>query len=293
VQETKGLLDKIKHHDKLTITVNENCKIALPEDVLQKFLRPHKLSFYYFVFVYEGTSSYKVDLKDVSIADGQVLFGLPNQIFSNYPKKEDEKSFKVGFDENTLGLLPNTFPFLVNPFNSNIISIDPTSIQRVKTVFSILFQLLHSSGKQHHTEVIIAHLNTLLTELNSAYFQQHGNDDTFSNSKMSKYIAFKLAVETHLNDQHDVHTIAETLAMTTSSLYNVVKEFSGISPKEWMTNRLMQEAQRKLQYSTLSVKELAYELGFNDPGYFSRAFKKSTGKSVSSYLAELHDLSHN
>jgi len=58
-------------------------------------------------------------------------------------------------------------------------------------------------------------------------------------------------------------------------------------------SRLILEAQRKLQYSTLSVKELAYELGFNDPGYFSRLFKKNTGKSVSRYRADLLDLSRN
>jgi AraC family transcriptional activator of pobA len=46
----------------------------------------------------------------------------------------------------------------------------------------------------------------------------------------------------------------------------------------------MMEAQRKLLYSNLSVKELAYELGFNDPDYFSRLFKKSTGESVSDFL---------
>ena len=53
----------------------------------------------------------------------------------------------------------------------------------------------------------------------------------------------------------------------------------------------MLEAQRKLHYSKLSAKEVAYELGFSDPDYFSRLFKKSTGKSVSSYLEDLQDLS--
>jgi AraC-like DNA-binding protein len=128
--------------------------------------------------------------------------------------------------------------------------------------------------------------------LNSAYFEQ-ANHNTLPNHKLSKYIAFKLAVETHLTEHYDVHTIAEQLAMTTSSLYGIVKEFSGVSPKEWMTNRLMLEAQRKLQYSTLSVKELAYELGFNDPDYFSRLFKKNTGMSVSAFLAGHHDSSSN
>ena len=293
MEETKGLLDRIKHHDKLSITINENCAIALPKDILQKLLQPHKLAHYCFVFIDQGSETYKVDLQNITISDSQLVFGLPNQIFTNPPKDKDTKGYKIALDENTLALLPHSYPFLVNPLNSNTITFDPVSVQRVKAIFSILFQLLHSTGKQKPIEIILAHLNTLLTEFNSAYFQQQGNDDTFSNIKMSKYISFKLAVETHLTDQHGVHSIAEELAMTTTSLYSVVKEFSGISPKEWMTNRLMQEAQRKLQYSKLSVKELAYELGFNDPGYFSRAFKKSTGKSVSSYLLALNDLSHN
>jgi len=292
MQETKGLLDKFKHHDRLDITVNENCKVKIPQDILEKLLRPHKLAHYCFVFLDQGTETYKVDLQDITISDSQMIFGLPNQIFLNPPKNNHNLDYKAAFDENILALLPNSFPFLLNPLNSNTITFTPDAKERVKSVFSNLFQLLHATVKPKKTEIILAHLNTLLTEFNSAYFEQ-GNQDSMPNPKLSKYIAFKLAVETHLTEQHDVHTIAEKLAMTTSSLYGVVKEFSGVSPKEWMTNRLMLEAQRKLQYSTLSVKELAYELGFNDPDYFSRLFKKSIGKSVSAFLADHHDLSSN
>ncbi len=292
MQETKGLLNKIKHHDKLSMMVNENCKIDLPDDILEKLLKPHKLAHYCFVFLDQGTETYKVDLQDITISDSQMIFGLPNQIFLNPSKSNHSLNYKAAFDENILALLPNSFPFLLNPLNTNTITFTPDAKERVKSVFSNLFQLLHATVKPKKTEIILAHLNTLLTEFNSAYFEQ-GNRYSLPNPKLSKYIAFKLAVETHLTEQHDVHTIADKLAMTTSSLYGVVKEFSGVSPKEWMTNRLMLEAQRKLQYSTLSVKELAYELGFNDPDYFSRLFKKSTGKSVSAFLADHHDLSGN
>lgn len=292
MQETKGLLYKIKHHDKLSLTVNENCSIAIPNEILQKLLQPHKLAHYCFVFLDQGSETYKVDLQDIAISDGQMVFGSPNQIFLNPVKKEYNLNYKIAFDENTLTLLPTSFPFLLDPFNSKTITFTPDAKERVKSIFSNLFQLLHTAGKPKNTDIILAHLNTLLTEFNSAYFEQ-SNWDSISNPRLSKYIAFKLAVETHLTEQQDVHTIAEKLAMTTSSLYGVVKSFSGVSPKEWMTNRLMLEAQRKLQYSTLSVKELAYELGFNDPDYFSRLFKKSTGKSVSAFLADHHDLSGN
>lgn len=288
MQETKGLLEKIRHHDKLLITVNENCKIGLPDDILQKLLQPHKLAYYCFIFLDQGSETYKIDSDEVTISDSQMVFGLPNQIFLNPVKSKHNLNYKVAFDENVLALLPNSFPFLLNPLNTNKITFNPDSKERVKSIFSHLFQLLHATGRPKNTEIILAHFNTLLTEINSAYFEQ-SDYQNISNPKLSKYIAFKLAVETHLTEQPDVHTIAQKLAMTTSTLYGVVKEFSGISPKEWMTNRLMMEAQRKLQYSSLSVKELAYELGFNDPDYFSRLFKKNTGKSISTFLADHRD----
>ncbi len=50
----------------------------------------------------------------------------------------------------------------------------------------------------------------------------------------------------------------------------------------------MLEAKRRLYYSEdPSIKELAYELGFNDPEYFSRLFKKETGKTIATFVQDL------
>lgn len=293
MEETTGLLDKIRHHDKLSIALNENCKIALPEEVMRILRKPHRLSYYYFQYLEKGSETFKTDLKEFTINDGELAFGLPNQIFTKLPYDINMQQYALSFDEHTLTLLPGTYQFLVNPFNANTISFDPAAQQRIKNLLSGLFHLLHAPGKQRKAEIILAHLHTLLTEFNTAYFEQYQSQEVIAGSKLAKYIAFKLAVETQLTEQHDVQSIANKLALTSSTLYGIVKEFGGVSPKEWITNRLMVEAQRKLQYSNISVKELAYELGFNDPGYFSRLFKKSVGKSVSRYLAELQDLSHN
>jgi AraC family transcriptional activator of pobA len=60
-----------------------------------------------------------------------------------------------------------------------------------------------------------------------------------------------------------------------------------LSPKEFITNRLILEAKRRMYYSESSIKELAYDLGFNDPEYFSRLFKRVTGKSISMFVQDL------
>lgn len=292
MQETKGLLDDIKQHDNLTIKVSSNANSSLPAGILKKLLQPHRTAYYFFVFVDNGTSTHKVDLETLSISSGQLLFLLPNQIHTPPSKKHDLEYFKLSFDQTCLALLPQQFPFLINPLNTQTISFDNASKQRVKSLFEILNQLLHSDNDQKNAEIILAHLNSLMTEFNNAYFKNVAKESIQSN-KLSKYIEFKVAVETHLTEHHSINTIADNLSVTTNNLYNIVKEFSGVSPKEFITNRLMLEAQRKLHYSKSTIKELAYDLGFNDPDYFSRLFKKSTGRSISKYLADIQDLSGN
>ena len=109
-----------------------------------------------------------------------------------------------------------------------------------------------------------------------------------ANDRLAKYIEFSVFVEDNLTEHPTIGRIAEELAVSTDSLYQLVKQHAGLSPKEFVTNRLMLEARRRLSYrEQFSVKELAFELGFNDPAYFSRLFKKVTGKTVAAFFRDL------
>ncbi|MDB5281963.1 MAG: DNA-binding protein AraC-type [Bacteroidota bacterium] len=288
MQETNGKSESLLN-DKLKIKINSNDNPYPSTDIQQKQLQPRRLTSYFIVLIDSGSITYKLDLQDITISDGGLLFAMPNQIFVPPAKTDNLKYFKVMFDENTLALLPQRFSFLVNPLNSQTITLDSAARERVRKVFEILNQILYTDKQSTDSEIILAYLNLLLSELNSAYFKNETVN--ILNPNLSKFVEFKLMVETHLAEQPSINTIAEKLALTTNSLYRLVKEYSGTSPKDFLTNRLMIEAQRKLRYSDLSVKELAYELGFNDPDYFSRLFKKSTGKSVTQFVEGIQDLS--
>lgn len=277
-------------NEKLSLKVVSNNSPYLSSDIQQKLLQPRRLTSYFIVLIESGSITYNLDLQDITLADGHLLFAMPNQAFIPSPKTDNLKYFKVLFDENTLALLPQQFPFLANPLNSQTIIFDGATRGRVRKVFEILNQILHIDKQPTDTEITLAYLNALLAELNSAYFKNKAPTNIL-NTNLSKFTEFKLMVETHLTEQPSVNAMAEKLALTTNSLYRIVKEYSGVSPKDFFTKRLVIEAQRKLQYSNLSVKELAYELGFNDPDYFSRFFKKCTGKSISEFLNSQQDLS--
>lgn len=288
MKEQKGKYEG-SQNDELGIKIRSNDNPYLSADIQEKMLQPRRLSSYFIVLIESGSITYNIDLQDFTLTDGQLLFAMPNQIFTPPAKTDDLKYFKLLFDENTLALLPQQFSFLVNPLNAPIIVLDGAAKARVIRVFGILNQILHLDKYETDTEIILAYLNALLSELNSAYFKNTAPVNIL-NTNLSKFIEFKLVVETYLTEQPSINTIAEKLALSTNSLYRIVKECSGTSPKDYFINRLMAEAQRKLRYSNTSVKELAYELGFNDPDYFSKLFKKSTGKSASDFLPK-QDLS--
>ncbi|GAB4054049.1 AraC family transcriptional regulator [Spirosoma litoris] len=255
----------------------------LSPQTTDKYGLTRRLSYYYFIFILEGSAQYAVDMEKVDLSKHELLFALPHQIQQLPVNVHGKDYYKLGFDEECLSRLPKQYPFLLNPLNQQKISFSPTAASRLQAIFELLLGLLTTSDTE--PELILAHLNSLMTEINLAYF---AGDRKPSDDKLAKYIGFKVFVENNLTDHLPIKDIAEKLALSTDSLYHLVKHYSGRSPKEFITNRLILEARRRMYYGERSsVKELAFELGFNDPDYFSRLFKKETGKTVAEFFQDL------
>jgi AraC family transcriptional activator of pobA len=283
MQTIETFLNVYKQNDKLAIRLISPNFGHVPAEIGTIYGPAHRKPHYFLLFMIEGLAHHGVDLQQFDIRNNELLFILPHQIHQLPTTKQGINYFKLGFDENCLALLPKQYPFLINPFNNQKIQFTSTAAARLKSIFEILQELLGVMDTD--AELILAHLNSLLTEINAAYFS---NDKNPADDKLGKYIRFKLLVENNLTDHQPVAAIAEKLALNTNSLYNIVKHYTGLSPKEFITNRLMLEAKRRLYYSeSSSIKELAYELGFNDPEYFSRLFKKVTGKTISMFIQDL------
>ena len=244
---------------------------------------PSQMEYYFFLFMLDGNCQYGIDSENLSLINNELLFLLPRQI-RNFPDKpHGKKYYKLGFDEECISKLPKQYPFLLNPLNQNKVIFQPVAAKRLELVFEILLTLLKTPDTD--PELILVHLNSLLTEIDIAYFASANRP---ANDKLNKFINFKIFVENNLTDHPSIGEIAEELAVSTGSLYQIVKQYSGLSPKGFITNRLILEARRRLYHGEgTSVKTLAFELGFNDPDYFSRLFKKVTGKTVARFFRDL------
>lgn len=102
------------------------------------------------------------------------------------------------------------------------------------------------------------------------------------------FAAFRAAVEQHYKSDSAMAFYADLLRVTPARLNRLCLRMAGKSAFEMIQDRLMLEACRKLTYAPSNVASIAYELGFQDPAYFSRAFKRHTGMTPKAFRAREH-----
>ncbi len=94
-------------------------------------------------------------------------------------------------------------------------------------------------------------------------------------------------VERHHLEHWPVTRYAQRLGLSAERLNRIVRASAQRSALEPIHERLLREACRRLIYIAAPVSTLAFELGFEDPAYFCRFFKRHLGVSPSRYRARL------
>lgn len=94
---------------------------------------------------------------------------------------------------------------------------------------------------------------------------------------------FNHLVENHYAEHWALGEYADHLGITVSRLNDICRRVSGLSSKKIVIDRQMQEARRSLQFTSKGVSEIGYDLGFRDPAYFARFFRKYSKMTASDY----------
>ena len=90
-------------------------------------------------------------------------------------------------------------------------------------------------------------------------------------------------VEQHFREHLTVETFAHRLNISGVHLNNLCRQLAGKTALQILHERLMLEAKRNLTYTTVSVSQLSDALGFSDPTYFSRFFRRLAGVSPNAF----------
>ena len=79
------------------------------------------------------------------------------------------------------------------------------------------------------------------------------------------------------------------MGVSASHLSNTLKTMTGFTPAQLIHNEILLEAKRMLVHTRQTVSEVGYRLGFEDPSYFSRFFKREIGMNPTQFQTDIRE----
>ena len=246
--------------------------------------------------------------RNVNIRFAALDYSAPERIYYAFRLSTQQQSDSsqwnyVGHDRSAtlLDMEPGTYRLEIRSTNSDgewqenqrvlTIIVEPTFWEAwygqllivllvVGAVTAVAYTLLYIRRiKRQHRETLEAYL--ALME-NTAVSSAPSSPVTSELDPMLKRVM--QFIEEHISDSGiGVGDMAAAAAVSRSGLQRKLKQTMGITPQELLSEARIKRACQLLRQTDKPVAEIAYACGFNDPKYFSRCFKQSTGKTPSEY----------
>lgn len=136
-----------------------------------------------------------------------------------------------------------------------------------------------SSGLSVLRQQVLALTEAFFYELLYHYFRNQGTPAQTLSGQDKVFRHFMLSLMHHYKREREVLFYAREQCLTPRYFASVVKERSGHSPSEWITEMVVAYASQMLVHSDRSVKDIALELNFPTQSFFGKYFKQYTGRS--------------
>ena len=258
---------------------------------LSKLRHSHMLTFYKIALKgkLSGKLRYGQDYYDFD--EGGLLFAAPSQIIGH---PTDEIDMTASCSLYTLLIHPD---FLLNyPLAKKIrqygffsysaneaLHLSDQEKAVILSIFDIMNGELHSRIDEFSQDVVISQIELLLNYANRFYKRQFITRKASGNHLLQK---LEEILEEYFNEERSVNQgiptvqfLSENLNISPSYLSDMLRSLTGQNAQQHIHQKLIEKAKEKLSTTSLTVSEVAYELGFEHPQSFSKLFKTKTNFS--------------
>ncbi|MFS4471450.1 helix-turn-helix domain-containing protein [Chryseobacterium sp. T20] len=243
----------------------------------------HRDSHYIFTCMESGHVRMMVDFKTVEAKDSTIFCVLPGQVHQGLLMK----NVCGWFVAVKAGLVPDSVRSFFDESLGEIqpLPMDKSLVKKINTTAS----LLHASYTNEMLStkegflIVQSLLNAFLGMFALMYSRKNISPVSDENRALQLSRAFRILVRKDFKTMKSPSEYAATLHITRGYLTETVREVTGKPAQHWIHQEILIEAKRLLVFTNLSIKEVAYELGYSDHTYFSRLFSKLEDQSPSEF----------
>ena len=220
----------------------------------------------------------------ICIAPRQVLQWNSSVVF-------EQKGFSINFHEDfikgtELAQQIKNYGFFSYSVNEAL-HLSPKEEKQIELLVENIEMEYQNNQDAFSKEIIVSQLSTLLKYANRFYERQFLNRKELSNNLLEKFnaqiAAYLESGQLQEKGIPSIEQIADKMLVSQRYLSDTLKKETGKTTTEHLHLHLIDEAKNILLQPNKSIAEVAYELGFEYPPYFSRLFKKKQGISPTEY----------
>lgn len=250
---------------------SENMRKAMLHDV-------HRDDHYIFLLHESGWSKGTLDFRPLILNAKSIFFILPGQVHHYLDAHSETSGWFVAMDAM---LVPDMFRrVLEDPLLSQVPVYAGDRIMLMAQSLQMADTLCRQTSPSTCSRQAVYALLTSFVAMVADEYSRHSSCDT-EKVLRSRVITqeFRKLLAHRYKAMKSPGEYAAALTLSVSYLNEAVKDTTGFPVSYWIQQEVLLEAKRLLYHSEQNVKEIAYELGYEDHTYFSRLFKKAIGQT--------------
>lgn len=247
-------------------------------------LQPHRISFFALLIVTSGEGEHQVDLMNYSIQKGDVLKIAKGQVhafqedyrYDGYLVVFTEDFILKYFSKSSIYYISHLYNYhisesLVKNSGFNEFFLDEISAE------------IHSQNAYVQKELVAKILELYLLRLER--FAHTLPLEKLNKAHQSLFLNFKDLLEKNYTKTRNVKDYAEMLSVTSKHLNHIVREYTLNTAKHFIDNFVILEIKRAILSTDNSLKEIGYDVGFDEITNFTKFFKKHIGTTPKQFKA--------
>ncbi|QYS86459.1 helix-turn-helix domain-containing protein [Flavobacterium oreochromis] len=253
--------------------------------------KPHIHSYYQIIWFQEGQGEHFVDFKSHKVVNDTVFFIAKNQVHY-FDDNVDYKGILLHFNEDFLVQKESETDFFLkyNLFNNPYQNPYCTISDQTNVLLSDYIQLIQKEAADQEDfgkeEILRAYLKSFLIQIQRKknICEKTRKETPFIlDDKRVQFIKFINLVDQNYTKGLSVSEYASLLMISSRTLSDLTQQLINKTPLQIIQERIILESQRLLLHSELNVTQIGYRLGFEDPSYFVKFFKKHANMSPSEF----------
>lgn len=245
----------------------------------------HAHHYYQIIWFRRGSGTHTVDFKEYAVTDNTIFFIAPGRVHS-FDDTQTSEGIIVQFNAEFLATEESDESVFLkyNIFNAYdsapCFTINEAEAERCQILVDALRSEYDITDGFAHGDYLRHLIHLFLIRIQRTGQRDESRQLNVRNQQHLSYVRFRDLVERNFRKCHIVSEYADMMNISVRTLTKHVNQCSPYTPLRIINDRIVLEAKRELRHTALTVQQIAYGLGFDDPSYFVRFFKRQTGMST-------------